>query len=119
VLFVYGTLLPGHLRWPLIEAFAGSTEPARVRGRLYDTGRGYPAARFDQAVVGDECHIEGVVVRFLDDRRDEAWAVVEAIEGDLYERVPVVTTDGLAVESFAWSGAVDGLRLIGPAWTGE
>jgi gamma-glutamylcyclotransferase (GGCT)/AIG2-like uncharacterized protein YtfP len=119
VLFVYGTLLPGHLRWPLIEPYADATAPARVRGRLYDTGRGFPAARFDLATAADPQHIDGVVVTFLDERRDEAWAVVEAIEGDLYDRVPIVTTDGLAVESFAWSGPVDGLRPLGAAWTGE
>jgi gamma-glutamylcyclotransferase (GGCT)/AIG2-like uncharacterized protein YtfP len=119
VLFVYGTLLPGHLRWPLIESFVAATEPARVRGALYDTGRGYPAARFDVAPGAASESIDGVVVRFRRDRCDEAWALVEAIEGDLYERVSVVTTDGRPVESFAWSGPFDGLARIGPAWTGE
>jgi len=44
--FLYGTLMPGHLRWGLIAPFAVSSRAARVDGQLYDTGRGWPAARF-------------------------------------------------------------------------
>jgi Gamma-glutamyl cyclotransferase, AIG2-like len=42
-LFVYGTLMPGRLRWPLVAADVVRQRPSAVRGTLYDTGRGYPA----------------------------------------------------------------------------
>ena len=45
--FVYGTLMPGRLRWPLIELQATGHRPAAVPGRLFDTGQGWPAALFD------------------------------------------------------------------------
>ncbi|QXC60385.1 gamma-glutamylcyclotransferase [Aquihabitans sp. G128] len=44
--FVYGTLMPGHLRWGLIAPSAVGSRPASVEGQLYDTGQGWPAARF-------------------------------------------------------------------------
>lgn len=50
--FVYGTLMPGHLRWGLISPYAGDHRPATVAGRLYDTGLGWPAARFAAPVDG-------------------------------------------------------------------
>jgi hypothetical protein len=43
-LFVYGTLMPGHLRWPLLAGEAASWTPMEVAGVLYDTGSGWPAA---------------------------------------------------------------------------
>ncbi len=45
-MFVYGTLMPGHLRWGLIAPFAVSHRPATADGQLYDTGQGWPAASF-------------------------------------------------------------------------
>ncbi|MGH3463334.1 MAG: gamma-glutamylcyclotransferase, partial [Kribbellaceae bacterium] len=47
-MFVYGTLLPGQERWPLLEPYAVGSHPASVTGQLYDTGRGYPCALFDR-----------------------------------------------------------------------
>lgn len=48
LVFVYGTLMPGHLRWPLLEPHAVASRRAEVRGLLFDTGRGWPAARFNE-----------------------------------------------------------------------
>jgi gamma-glutamylcyclotransferase (GGCT)/AIG2-like uncharacterized protein YtfP len=45
-LFVYGTLMPGHLRWSMIAPHAVDHRPAVVPGQLYDTGHGWPAAAF-------------------------------------------------------------------------
>ncbi|HRW36576.1 MAG: gamma-glutamylcyclotransferase [Acidimicrobiales bacterium] len=46
LLFVYGTLMPGHLRWGMLEGSASAWGPASVPGELWDTGHGWPAARF-------------------------------------------------------------------------
>ena len=51
-LFVYGTLMPGHLRWPMLAADAIDQRPATVPGTLYDTGRGWPAAVFGLTATG-------------------------------------------------------------------
>ena len=48
-LFVYGTLQPGRLRWPFLEPFALAHRPATVAGRLYDSGKGWPAAVFERS----------------------------------------------------------------------
>jgi gamma-glutamylcyclotransferase (GGCT)/AIG2-like uncharacterized protein YtfP len=116
MLFVYGTLMPGHARWPLIEGFVDGHGPATVRGRLFDTGHGYPAARFDA-----EGEIDGHLVRFRPDREREAWATVDAIEGEgeLYHRVEVVTVGGEEVKSYAWAGDVSGLTVLGRRWNGS
>lgn len=45
-LFVYGTLMPGHLRWAMLAPHALDQRPATVPGMLYDTGQGWPAAVF-------------------------------------------------------------------------
>lgn len=45
-LFVYGTLMPGHLRWAMLAPHAVDWRPAVVPGTLYDTGNGWPAAVF-------------------------------------------------------------------------
>ena len=51
-LFVYGTLQPGDVRWPFLAPYvADEGVPDTVCGRVYDTGRGYPAARFDEPGV--------------------------------------------------------------------
>ena len=53
-LFVYGTLMPGHLRWGILAPHARGHHPAAVVGTLYDTGQGWPSATFagDAAPVG-------------------------------------------------------------------
>ena len=46
-LFVYGTLQPGRLRWPVLAPFATGHRPASVPGTLHDTGNGWPVAVFE------------------------------------------------------------------------
>jgi gamma-glutamylcyclotransferase (GGCT)/AIG2-like uncharacterized protein YtfP len=82
--FVYGTLKPGHLRWPLLEPFVVAHRPATVAGRLYDTGVGYPAARFDELGT-----IEGVVCGLEPTAASAAWALLDGVEGAQYRRVLV------------------------------
>lgn len=45
-LFAYGTLQPGHLRWPFLEPYAVAHRPATVPGALFDSGCGWPVAAF-------------------------------------------------------------------------
>lgn len=106
--FVYGTLRPGEPRWPLIEDAIVGTEPAEVRGALWATGRGYPAA-----VFGAEGTIPGDVLWIEPERRSEVIDWLDRIEGEgtLYRRVVVETSVGPAV-AYEWMGSTDGLTPL-------
>ena len=114
--FVYGTLQPGEPRWPLVVTFVGGpTRRASVAGRLYDTGRGYPAARFDHA--GDE-PVPGHVVPIDPANLNRALAVLDEVEGTgfgLFERQLVTTTDGEPTWAYAWQSDCADLTPI-RAW---
>ncbi|MEY2457172.1 MAG: hypothetical protein QOK06_2266 [Acidimicrobiaceae bacterium] len=108
--FVYGTLLPGEHRWPLLEPFAVGSRRAAVAGRLFDTGRGYPCALFSGSGS-----IPGAVVALDPARVEEALLLLDEVEGvtfGLYERVVATTDDGEAVWSYAWAGTMDELTPI-------
>lgn len=112
-LFVYGTLMPGQERWPVLEPYAVSTEPATAKGRLWDTGAGYPAARFDDS--GDD--IPGVLVTIASPRLTDVMTTLDRIEGEgvLFRRVEVLTSGGRAV-SYEWIGSTEGLSPLPNGW---
>ncbi len=110
-LFAYGTLQPGRLRWPFLAPFATEHRPATVRGRLLDTGNGWPVAVFGDGAGDGE--VPGTLVGLAEDRLDEALGVLDAVEAtatDVLARVVVTTVDGVV----AW--AYDCARPE-PAWT--
>ena len=111
--FVYGTLVPGMPRWSSLEPFAEGWEEASAAGALYDTGRGFPAARF----FGQGGEIPGVRVRLLADRLTEAVARLDRIEGEgtLYRRILIETSHGDAM-SYEWIGPTTGLRPLLHGW---
>ena len=115
-LFLYGTLMPGHLRWPLIEPHVLDRRPTRAAGTLHDTGRGWPAASFHAPPRGS--WIPGWVVRVPSDAtavllweldREEGIAEPPDPVVDLYERRRIVLEDATT----AW--AYHALR-VDPAW---
>lgn len=105
-LFVYGTLMPGQPRWPLLEPYAaGPPAAAIVRGRLWDTGRGFPA------LDPGEDDVPGVVVDLRPELRDDALASMDEVEGTargLYRRSRV-DVDGATAWTYLL--ADPGLRL--------
>ncbi len=111
---VYGTLLPGQPRWPALAAFADGWQPATVAGSLWDTGLGYPAARFDGGAPGA---VPGVLVTVAADHYEQVVALLDEIEeeGVLYRRVAVATSAGPAV-AYEWLGPVDGLAVLADGW---
>lgn len=113
--FVYGTLMPGHVHHPAIEPYVSTRRLARVRGRLYDTGRGFPAAVFG----GDDGEVEGWLLRLRPGAVGRALAVLDRIEGSLYAPVTVSTTDGETAIAYEWRGEVAGLRPLAGRWEGE
>jgi gamma-glutamylcyclotransferase (GGCT)/AIG2-like uncharacterized protein YtfP len=103
-LFVYGTLRAGEQRWPLLAPWLeGRPVPDAVPGRLYDTGRGYPAA-----VFGEEGGtIVGETGRLRSDSLDDALALLDEIEGavqHLYRRVVVTTAAGALAWAYEFVG---------------
>ncbi|MDQ3570649.1 MAG: gamma-glutamylcyclotransferase [Actinomycetota bacterium] len=111
--FVYGTLMPGEPRWPGLRPYAKSWEPATVQGHLWDTGRGYPAARFHSS--GDA--LPGVLVALVPRLVSNAIASLDRIEGEgvLYRRVELMTSAGPAI-SYEWLGPTDGLASLADGW---
>ena len=128
--FVYGTLMPGQVRWPLLASFATGCRPATARGRLWDTGLGYPAACFDSGGGGDAGagegvgegvgEIPGVLVTIGPGSVAAALAVLDRIEGEgvLFRRVDVVTSAGSAM-SYEWLGPTEGFRPLPGGWPGR
>jgi len=98
-LFVYGTLRPGQQRWRFLEPFVvNEGHDTSASGALYDTGHGYPAARFDRAGT-----IHGRVYPLDVNRLDECLELLDEVEGavqDLFQRVSITTADG--VEAWAY-----------------
>lgn len=102
-LFVYGTLAPGQQRWHHLAPFVvDDGHEASVSGALYDTGNGYPAARFDRPGS-----IHGTVYELRLDRLDEALQLLDEVEGaviDLFHRVAVTTSAGVEAWAYQYGG---------------
>ena len=98
-LFIYGTLQPGDARWPILAPFVADEGAAdATSGRVYDTGRGYPAA-----VFGELGTIVGRTYRLRSDRLAEALAVLDDEESSVpggYRRV--IVTTGAATRAWAY-----------------
>jgi gamma-glutamylcyclotransferase (GGCT)/AIG2-like uncharacterized protein YtfP len=101
-LFVYGTLAPGRRAWELLAPHTTARRRAVARGRLYDTGRGYPAAVFDSAgppLPGWCCELT-----------DPPLAELDRWEGPEYARVQVTLDDGTTAFAYHWIAPLEGLE---------
>jgi gamma-glutamylcyclotransferase (GGCT)/AIG2-like uncharacterized protein YtfP len=104
LLFVYGTLQPGEVRWHFLEPFVvDDLGAATVSGALYETGHAYPAAVFGSIGV-----VHGAVYRLhsVDHALDVLDRVESAVDG-LYVRVRVATDHG-----WAWAYECGDDRLL-------
>jgi gamma-glutamylcyclotransferase (GGCT)/AIG2-like uncharacterized protein YtfP len=102
-LFVYGTLRPGQQRWPFLEPLVRDEgHDESVVGALYDTGHGYPAAKFDRSGT-----IFGRVYPLKLDRLDEGLKLLDEVEGaviDLFRRVAITTSTGVEAWAYEYCG---------------
>ncbi len=102
-LFVYGTLRPGQPRWQHLAPFVvDEGHDDSVTGVLYNTGNGYPAARFTS-----HGSIHGRVYPLDRARLDECLRLLDEVEGaviDLFGRVAVTTSTGLAAWAYEYHG---------------
>ena len=117
-LFVYGTLRPGEQRWPFLEPFVvDEGHDATVAGALYDTGHGYPAAKFR----GDGV-IHGRVYSLRLDRLDECLEVLDEVEGavdDLFRRVAITTSTGIEAWAYEYCDETTFLEIASGDWLTE
>ncbi len=111
--FVYGTLMPGHLRWRLVADRVTEQWQDVVVGQLYDTGRGYPGARFDRPG-----RIPGWGLRLEATSCAETLELLDEVEGpELFARVRVEMSVGRPAWSYELRADPAGLDPI-TAWTG-
>ncbi len=106
-LFVYGTLRPGDVRWPLLERYVDDEgDDDAAPGQVFDTGLDYPAA-----VFGEGGRIRGRTYRLNAALLAEALAVLDEEEdtvAGLYRRVRITTESGTEAWAYAYG---DGLEL--------
>ncbi len=117
-LFVYGTLRPGEQRWPFLAPYvADEGHDTTVSGALYNTGNDYPAARFDRAGT-----IHGRVYPLNLERLDEALALLDEVEGavvDLFRRVAITTSTGIAAWAYEYCGETSFPAIESGNWLTE
>jgi gamma-glutamylcyclotransferase (GGCT)/AIG2-like uncharacterized protein YtfP len=109
-LFVYGSLVPDRDAWPVLASWAvGTPNVDAVIGRLYDTGRGYPAATF-----GADAHglVHGAVVELDAERAAAALVALDQYEADDYERIVVRTVGGTSAYAYEWRAPLDRFALL-------
>jgi len=114
-LFVYGTLLPGQVRWIHLQPFVdGEGAVDTIGGTLFDTGVGYPAF-----VGAGDGRVHGMRFRLAPDTKKEALEVLDAIEGavaGLYRRITVTTGDGVEVFVYEYGRGLDLEPIPGGNW---
>lgn len=114
-LFVYGTLRPGDVRWPLLAPFViddGVSDT--VAGAVFDTGLDYPAATFDGAG-----RIHGVTYRLAEATLEQCLAELdreEATVGGQYRRVAVRTERGIDAWAYEYGRGLDLTRIASGDW---
>jgi gamma-glutamylcyclotransferase (GGCT)/AIG2-like uncharacterized protein YtfP len=108
LLFVYGTLLPGQPQWSLLSRYVTDQGwVAAVRGRLFDTGLGYPVADLKEH-TNPTYVVHGRCVHLLEATAQMALDALDRYEDvhlGLYERLEVTTSDGRI--SWAYSLGAD------------
>jgi gamma-glutamylcyclotransferase (GGCT)/AIG2-like uncharacterized protein YtfP len=117
-LFVYGTLMPGHLRWSMLAPHAIDARPATASGWLYDTGQGWPVAHL---VDRSDDHVPGWAIVLRPEGLDDLLTALDEMEGvdrGLYERVVVDLADGGTAWAYSMGVVTDTLPRIA-AWTDQ
>jgi gamma-glutamylcyclotransferase (GGCT)/AIG2-like uncharacterized protein YtfP len=109
-LFVYGTLMPGRLRWPLVADDVLRRRPSAVPGTLYDTGLGYPAL-----VLAGERPVPGWLLG-LSERAPTLLEQLDVVEGPHYRRTDVTTLDGVRALTYAYVGDPVGFTVLEGPW---
>lgn len=84
-LAVHGTLAPGRANFHELEPLGGEWKQGTIKGKLVDAGWG--AALGYPGLVLDENASEIEVFLLVSSKLPENWALLDAFEGEGYERV--------------------------------
>jgi gamma-glutamylcyclotransferase (GGCT)/AIG2-like uncharacterized protein YtfP len=118
--FVYGTLLPGDVRWRYLQQFV--TDEGRVDsvdGSLYDTGFDYPAAVFEGPEALEGAVIVGRTFAIPPALLEDCLAVLdveEDIAGGRYRRVAIRTRAGTDVWAYEYACGLDLVAIPSGDW---
>ena len=112
-LFVYGSSMPGMSRYGEISEYVTGSARDRVGGLLYDSGLGYPMAKF-----GTGGEVRGYVLWLDPATADAALAEMTRLESGLFHPVSVRTAGGVTAQAYEWIGPTDGYPRI-DAWDGS
>ncbi len=110
-LFVYGTLMPARLRWPILKPFVTGFRLATVPGTIYDSGEGWPVAVF----ADGDAAVPGVLVDLDPSQVATALPILDDVEDtatDKLRRIVVTTTDGTTAWAYQHHHPVDDLPQI-------
>lgn len=113
VLFSYGTSMPGMSRYDAISSYVVRTARDSVQGTLYDSGLGYPLARF-----GGDGRTNGVLLWLDPATAQAALTEMTRVEGGLFHPVQVRTASGVTAHAYQWIGSTDGYPRI-DTWDGS
>jgi gamma-glutamylcyclotransferase (GGCT)/AIG2-like uncharacterized protein YtfP len=106
----------------MLEPHAVGYRRAAARGRLYDSGQGWPVARLvDRDGHDEDDLVPGWVVDLDVGAMDDLMAVLDEMEGvdrGLYDRVVVDLVDGATAWAYSCGTPVDDLPRI-PDWAGR
>ncbi len=112
-LFVYGSSMPGMSRHDLISKYVVRSARDSVQGTLYDSGLGYPMAKF-----GGDGQIRGVLLWLDPATAEAALTEMTRVEAGLFHPVEVRTASGVTAHAYQWIGSTDGYPRI-DAWDGS
>ncbi len=112
-LFVYGSSMPGMSRYDQLSKYVVRSARDSVQGRLYDSGLGYPMAKFD----GDG-QVRGVVLWLDPATAEAAMTEMTKVESGLFHPRRVRTASGITAQAYEWIGSTDGYPRI-DSWDGS
>jgi gamma-glutamylcyclotransferase (GGCT)/AIG2-like uncharacterized protein YtfP len=117
-LFVYGTLMPGRLRWQHVAGDVVEQRRATIGGTLYDTGLGYPALVLGAGPATASGVVHGWLLGFPADKAAAVLERLDQVEGPSYRRARVTTADGTTAVAYEFMGSPAGFTAIADgAWT--
>lgn len=112
-MFVYGSSMPGQSRHGEIEQYVVEVDKDSVEGTLYDSGLGYPMAKF-----GPGEPIPGYILWLDPETAEDVFREQTRLEAGLYHPVTVRTANGITATAYEWIGDTDGYPRI-DAWDGS
>ncbi len=107
LIFVYGSAMPGQWGYDVIDRFVESSTRDEVDGSLYDSGLGYPMAKFD---LGGS--IPGFLITLDEATLDDAMRALTQFESGLFHPVEVRTRSGATALAYEWIGSTEGYPRI-------